>query len=207
MVRVVNETTSWIFLGSPTPVCGTSPLFGVRGSVVVESQVLVLDRYEPAACRVPCHGYFGGDGSDTCGGACPPSSVVRLGPGESVVTEWSGLYDSDQWMPSECDAVSGSEWGVGCNVATRNSPGTYEFLVEAGAAVACNGGSAGCGDCLPNPGGGCTISGATIMGRMFDGYTQVDLDERDGLTGSAGADDAGTASPTRTVEVVVNDAQ
>ena len=205
-VQIRNDTTSWIFLGPRTAACGNVPLFGVTTKLVFASQVLAVDQYEPATCRVACQGYFDGDGSDSCRGACAPQDVVRLGPGETVVSEWSGLADLDQYMPSECDAVSGSKYGVGCKVATREPAGGYAFHVDAGTSAVCADGSTGCTECVPDTRGGCRISGAIVTEYTLNGDAYFDLDARDGLTGPAGADNAGGV-PVRTIEVVVSDAQ
>ena len=202
-VEIYNATKSWIFLGSKTPACGSAPLFGVR--VYIDD--VAPDQPEPVGCRATCQNHLDGIASDSCGGACPPSNIVVLGPGEAFVSEWSGLVDLDQFMPNECDALPGNPFGVGCRVGTRESPGTYLFHVEAGTDAVCGDGATACPDCVPDPRGGCTVAGATVIGNTFYGSVTVDLDERDGLTGPSGAPAAGAANLTRTVEIDVGNAQ
>jgi len=176
-VKIRNDTGVPVYMGSRMQTCTSEALYGVldaSGTTLPNSGI----------CSTPCQGFLDGNPIGGCVGLCLAPEVTRLNPGETLVTQWSGLYAVADQLPHECDAsVSSGEGPVSCVVDRRIEPGSYTFVAEAGSDFTCDGSVADCPTCKPGT-DGCTLRGATVSGSNFTAVMPVDLDAQYGIYGS-----------------------
>jgi hypothetical protein len=180
-VTLHNDTLVPVYIGPRMQTCGATPLYEVRDA----SNTVVSER---GPCGNPCQGWLDGNPIGGCPAICLLPSVTKLAPGETIVSQWSGLSVLDTQLPKACNASQLAGQGdVNCSVDKRIEPGFYDFLSTAGSDFTCSGIPDGCGACVPAATGGCIVNGATVAGSEISAAAQsVHLDASYGISGSSG---------------------
>ena len=196
-ILIENHTTRLLYVGTQMVTCADVPLFQVRDNAGNE---LV----SPSACGPNCADLMNGIGG--CPAICLFPSSITLAPGETVTTQWSGLFAARTKLPAACAPGTGLDL---CDRATRIQPGTFTFTAEAGTSVDCSQTSNDCNVCTPNSEGGCRVQSSLIAGAIISAETTVNLDASYGIwptsSSGMGSSSSGASAPIRPVELIFSD--
>ncbi|MET0791769.1 MAG: hypothetical protein ABW061_09635 [Polyangiaceae bacterium] len=194
-VTITNDTSDPVYLGSRMQTCGLPPLYEV-----LDGSNAALPG--PGSCGNPCQGWIEGNPIGGCPAICAYPQATELAAGESIVTQWAGLYVVQAQLPKQCDPsqLSG-EGAVTCSVNTRIEPGTYGFRASAGSNYQCTL-PGDCGACVPSATGGCTLNGAIVTGTENIAQLVVELDASYGIRGSTGEHDNDDVGQLQKIELV-----
>jgi hypothetical protein len=171
-VEIVNATSDVLYLGSQEEGCAPSQLYAIEDATGQEVKGDV-------PCRTTCD-VARKEGLISCPVICAGTQVTALAPGETYSTTWNALEYVPTTLPEVC--VVPPRGANTCLRAVRIAPGEFTFSSVAARAITCSDPASMCGACEPSSGGGCTIHGALLGGKLVDAATTVLLDGRYGIS-------------------------
>jgi hypothetical protein len=150
-ITIQNGGSQPLYLGGSSG-CGQPPLYELTDST---GATVAIDL---GSCGKTCQML------QTQGMACPAlcamPPVVRIDPGGSYATAWSGTVYESANMPKSCYFEQSSA-SASCERRVLAGDGQYGVKVAAATSVTCNAGTC---DCQPDASGSCTLSGPGTVG-------------------------------------------